>query len=294
MTYSATAYRLLISGPADVRDEDRFAVTDAVNRWNALYGRQFGRVVVPTHWRSHSAAMHGHRPQATLNAQLVESADIVIALFWHRLGSPTGEDRSGTVEEINEANRRGAYVAVLRCTRALPTNVDPPQLADLRAYLDEIQRESLMLEYADEGELARHVEAILIAAVTRDGARAEAAVEYAASGAQVWPRVESSERVNADSAGHLTTARHWRLVLANAGTEPARDVRFHLESEDETHRDRLPRLYEDARPIDALAPGTEAPYGVSVYTGVASQVRCVVTWEDSHGRRENVATLRFF
>jgi hypothetical protein len=63
VTYSSTAYRLLISAPADVPDEDIAVVNETVNRWNAIYGQQFGATVVATHWKLHSAAEHGYRPQ---------------------------------------------------------------------------------------------------------------------------------------------------------------------------------------------------------------------------------------
>lgn len=106
------AYRLLISSPSDIAGDDLAAVKEAINRWNVIYGQQFGAVVVPVHWQLHSAAEHGIRPQASLNAQLVENVDIVVALFWHRLGSPTGGEESGTAEEISKAHADGAYVAI--------------------------------------------------------------------------------------------------------------------------------------------------------------------------------------
>src|SRR5215207_8284701 len=145
---SATSYRLLVSAPGDVPSGDIESVMSTVARWNVIYGRQLGAVVVPVHWELHSAAEHGVRPQASLNTQLVKDADIVIAIFWHRLGSHTGEAESGTVEEINEAHENGAYVAILRCARDVdPRKVDPDQAERLSGFLDQIQSESLMLSY---------------------------------------------------------------------------------------------------------------------------------------------------
>ncbi len=295
MTYSATAYRLLVSAPGDVPAEDIAAVMTSVNRWNAIYGQQFGAVVVPTHWGQHSAAEHGGRPQASLNKQLVERADIVVALFWQRLGSPTGAAESGTVEEINEAHDAGAYVGILPCQRPLPTNVDADQLQRLRAFLEESRSSSLMLNYADAAELSRHVDALLMNAISRDGTRAELAVETQGQQrvpAEVWPRIESDDRVKTDSRGRVKTARKWRLVLANTGSEPARQVQFRLEPERDD--DRLPTLLDDDRPLEILAPGTEASYGLYPDSASARQVRCVVMWEDDSGEHENSATVRLF
>jgi hypothetical protein len=283
----------LISAPGDVLPEDIAAVRDTVARWNAIYGQEFGAVVVPIHWQLHSAAEHGDRPQATLNKQLVDAVDILVALFWHRLGSPTGEADSGTVEEIEEAHERGAYVGILRCIRDLPHDADPEQLAKLQGYYEHVRPNSLILDYGDDGALDRHVDAILNRAITQRSARAEAAVEEPqAAGAAIWPRVEMTEHAASDPRGRPTTKRQWQLVLANTGTEPARNVRYRLEAEDED--DNLPLEVGDVRPLEVLAPEADARYQLILHMGVAPQARCVVSWEDSAGEHENQATLRFF
>lgn len=306
MTYSATCYRLLISAPSDVSDADLVTVSDAVARWNVIYGQGFGAVVLPLRWKLHSAAEHGARPQASLNAQLVAGADIVIALFWHRLGSDTGEAASGTVEELEEAHRRGAYAAILRCTRPVPRAADPEQLANLNHFFNEIGAGSLVLDYEDEASLGRHVEAIVNRAIAERSTRAEVSAEGRAEddarveaeagesqpGAQVWPRIESSESVSTDSQGRPKTKQNWKLVIFNTGSEPARNVLYRLEAEEDG--EDLPLEVEDPRPLEALAPGADAAYPLLLFMGVAPQARCVVSWEDSLGQHENAATLRFF
>jgi hypothetical protein len=258
-----------------------------------IYGRQFGAVIVPIHWKQHSTAEHGVRPQESLNEQLVEDADILVALFWHRLGSPTGEADSGTIEEIQRAHANGAYVGVLQCARDLPRTADLEQLAKLQAFYKEAAPISLMLEYRDAAELGRHIDAILSRAVATNSALAKAAAGSEHPAAEVWPRVESSEQVKTDSRGRVKTSRRWQLVLANTGTEPARNVRHRLEAENKG--DNLPRLADDgSRALEVLPPGGEAAYGLVLHIGVAPQARCVVAWEDPTGERENTATLRFF
>ena len=257
----------------------------AVARWNAIYGEQFGAVVVSLNWRDHSTAEHGIRPQASLNAQLVDSCDILIALFWARLGSETGEAESGTVEEIGEARARGAYVGILRCSRDVPQeNLNTEQVQKLESYLKRIESESLILRYADEADLAGHVDAIINRAVSRSEAQGEAVTEAGPSGASVWPRVVSS----LDSHGH----KQWQLVLSNTGGEPARNVVHRLEPENEG--DMLPDELDGDDGLESLAPGGEAPYYLAVHMGIASQFRCVVAWEDSAGEHENTTTVRLF
>jgi hypothetical protein len=307
MPYSTIAYQLLISAPGDLPEEDIRAAFDAVTRWNVLYGRPQGATVVPTHWSHHSAAEHGTRPQESLNKQLVEDADLLVALFWHRLGSPTGEAESGTVEEIEEASARGAYVGVLRCTRPIPPgDLDADQASRLKAFLDEIRPTSLILEYEDAVSLRERVDTILTTAITALRTRAEAQAAATAGpgeeatdraiplqGTEVWPRVERSETVRTDAKGRAKPESHWQLVLSNTGDEPARRVRYRLEAED-TDDDNLPLQLADPGELEVLAPHSDAAYTLLMHMGVAEQARCVVTWEDSIGERENVATLRFF
>jgi hypothetical protein len=63
-------------------------------------------------WRTHAHPEAGRRPQALINRQFADRADIVLAIFWQRLGSRTGKAVSGTVEEIERAQRRGKPVMV--------------------------------------------------------------------------------------------------------------------------------------------------------------------------------------
>lgn len=293
MTYSAMAHRLLISAPGDVPASDVDTVVTTVGRWNVMYGQQLGAVVVPTHWGTHSTAEHGPRPQASLNDQLVDEADLVIALFWHRLGSPTGEADSGTLEEIERAAKSGAYVAVLRCRRDIPQDaIDITQLQRLDDYMQDARSRSLIHDYADVDVLSRHVEAAVNRAVTRVQTRGEAVTTGAAAHAEVWPRIETSERVKTDSKGRVKSDTRWLLVLANTGSEVAHVVEHRLEAENDD--DQLPLQINEDRELEALAPRGEARYNLAMYSGVAAQARCVVKWRDSRGEHENVATLRFF
>jgi len=52
----------------------------------------------------------GDRPQAILNKQLGEISNILIGIFWTRLGTHTGQAESGTVEEIEEFMKAGKPV----------------------------------------------------------------------------------------------------------------------------------------------------------------------------------------
>lgn len=294
--FRATAYRLLISAPGDVTDDDIADVTRAVERWNALYGVGSAAVVIPTTWLEHSAARYGDRPQSVLNEQLVDTADIIVAIFWNRLGSPTGEAESGTIEEIARAHDRGAYVGILRCERPVKQgDLDPDELTRLREYFETIRGEALYLGYDDSAGLARHVEAILNQAVARGAADLADEPATAKGGASVWPRVDRERYQETDPKGRLKTRTRWRFVLANEGSERARDVSFSLEPYGEgSDGAGAPMILEGGEtPIEALGPAREIGYAATLHSGTTSQARCTVVWTDSQGEHEETSVVSF-
>lgn len=99
MPFSATVYNVLIASPSDVPAE-RHAIAQALHDWNSLNSQTQGMILQPVMWETHSAPVMGDRPQGIINDQVVRGCDILIGAFWTRLGSPTGLEESGTVEEI--------------------------------------------------------------------------------------------------------------------------------------------------------------------------------------------------
>src|SRR5206468_6654815 len=101
MSYTATVVKVMIASPSDVPQERRLA-RDVIEEWNAIHAEDRGIVLMPVGWETHSSPEMGDRPQAIINRQLLRNSDLLIAVFWTRLGSPTGAAQSGTVEEIEE------------------------------------------------------------------------------------------------------------------------------------------------------------------------------------------------
>ncbi|HEY2170017.1 MAG TPA: DUF4062 domain-containing protein, partial [Candidatus Angelobacter sp.] len=100
MPYFAIAISVMIASPGDVQPE-RQTARDVIHEWNDTYAHQ--RVVLlPMGWESHSSPEMGDRPQAIINQQLLNQCDLLVAIFWTRLGTATGEAASGTVEEITK------------------------------------------------------------------------------------------------------------------------------------------------------------------------------------------------
>jgi hypothetical protein len=65
---------------------------------------------MPVGWETHSSPELAGRPQQIINERLLESADLLVGIFWTRVGSPTGKSISGSVEEIERHLKAGKPV----------------------------------------------------------------------------------------------------------------------------------------------------------------------------------------
>jgi len=117
-------------------------------------------------WETHSWPEMGDRAQAIINRQLVDDCDILIGIFWTRLGSPTGEFASGTAEEIARFRDAGKPVLLYFSTEPVrPSDVYQDQFERLQEFRRRMQQEGVVFTY-DEGKDLRelilgHITALL-------------------------------------------------------------------------------------------------------------------------------------
>ena len=111
MSYQAEVYEILISSPSDVVEECKI-VLEEINKWNQISSKSNRIIFMPVNWQTHSTPELGERTQEIINKQIVRDSDVLIAIFWTRIGSPTGITESGTIEEINEFITAGKPVSI--------------------------------------------------------------------------------------------------------------------------------------------------------------------------------------
>jgi hypothetical protein len=153
MSYTATVYRVLVASPSDVVEERR-AIPEILQQWNRDNSFAQKIVLEAVKWETHCTPEMGDRPQEIVNRQVVRSCDILVGVFWTRLGSPTGKETSGTVEEIREFINEGK--PVLLYFSAVPValeSVDTDQWAKLQAFKKECQTKGLFFTYENIDEL---------------------------------------------------------------------------------------------------------------------------------------------
>ena len=162
MPRESLVYEVLIASPSDVVTE-RGLLTEVVEDWNSANSRSHGISLQALRWELDRVPASGERPQEILNKQLVENADILMAVFWARLGTPTGRALSGTVEEIEQFRRKGKPVLLYFSEAAVPHHHDPEQFRLLNEYRKSLEAHTLYSTFQGPEDLRRRV--------TRDLAR---------------------------------------------------------------------------------------------------------------------------
>jgi hypothetical protein len=137
----------MVASPSDVFQE-RGIVRNVIAEWNAVHASDRKTILMPIAWETHATPDMGDRPQAIINGQLLKDADLLVAMFWTRIGSPTGVAKSGTVEEIEEHIRAGKPAMIYFSSAPVrPDSIDDNQYRLLREFKESMQKRGLYEEY---------------------------------------------------------------------------------------------------------------------------------------------------
>lgn len=153
MSFKAEVYRVLIASPSDLADE-RLVATQAINEWNSLYALAESVVLLPVKWETHATPRSGIRAQAAINDELVSTSDILVGMFWTKLGTHTGVAESGTVEEIDQFVAAGKPALLYFSRRPIdPNAINIRQQRRLRAFKATTYKNALTGGFADLEDL---------------------------------------------------------------------------------------------------------------------------------------------
>ena len=156
MPRNTVSYCVLVASPSDTVHE-RQVVEDVVRDWNSAHSAKTGTILRALRWELDAVPDIGERPQAIIQKQLVEEADILIGVFLARLGTPTGVASSGTVEEIDRFIQLKRPVLLYFSSGPVPRDHDPAQLQMLNAYRNQISKSGLFFEFNGPEDLRRLV-----------------------------------------------------------------------------------------------------------------------------------------
>jgi hypothetical protein len=155
VSFHSTTYRVLIASPSDMAEERQIA-TEVINEWNALHAATEGVVMLPVRWETHAMPETGVRPQDAINRQLVVECDLLVGMFWTKLGTSTGVAESGTVEEIDQFVGSNRPAMLYFSHRPIdPARIDHEQHSRLRQFRDETYQKALTGRFNSLDDLRR-------------------------------------------------------------------------------------------------------------------------------------------
>lgn len=99
MSYTAEVFNIMIASPGDVASE-RAIVREVIYEWDAVHASTRKMVLLPMGWETHSSPEMGGGAQGIINRQVLDKCDLLVGVFWTRIGTQTENYVSGTVEEI--------------------------------------------------------------------------------------------------------------------------------------------------------------------------------------------------
>ncbi len=134
MSYDAKVIEIMIASPGDVMNE-RHIIREVIDDWNAHHARERGVVLLATGWETHSSPDLSGRAQQLINDRILLHSDLVVGVFWTRIGSPTGKSISGTVEEIQKHHGAGKPVMLYFSKASVPMDqIDHEHLDKIAAF----------------------------------------------------------------------------------------------------------------------------------------------------------------
>ena len=150
--FQANVYKIMIGAPSDITEEVDIAI-QVINHWNDINSESRKIILLPIHWSINAYPSLGMPPQKVLDKQLVEKSDMLVCVFGGKIGKPTGDYISGSVEEIEEHRKAGKPVMVFFRKNNDTSSIDIDQLSNLRNFKNNI--EGLYTEYNDQGDFEK-------------------------------------------------------------------------------------------------------------------------------------------
>lgn len=147
MSYRANAFNVMIASPGDVASE-RSIIRDVVYEWNAVHSSTRKIVLLPIGWESHSSPEMGSSPQSIINNQILGKCDLLVGVFWTRIGTATDDFASGTVEEIEKHVGSGKPAMLYFSSQPVAMDtVDLEQVARLKTFKESCRGRGIYESY---------------------------------------------------------------------------------------------------------------------------------------------------
>jgi len=147
MSFYAKVFKVMLASPEDIHKE-RDIIREVLAKWNDVNSESRGIVLLPVGWETHSTPEMGDHPQKILNKQILKDCDLLVGVFWTRIGTSTGDYPSGTVEEIEEHFKTGKPVMIyFSSAQVKPDEFNSKQYDELKKFKKTIETRCIFKEY---------------------------------------------------------------------------------------------------------------------------------------------------
>jgi len=137
----------MIASPGDVAEE-RDVIRGVIHDWNDVNAEHTNTLLSAVGWDTHSSPELGARAQDLINTRVLKNCDLLIGVFWTRLGTPTGSSPSGTVEEIEEHIQAGKPAMIYFSSKPVaPESIDPAQYAKVKEFQSKLKDRGIIETY---------------------------------------------------------------------------------------------------------------------------------------------------
>lgn len=154
MSYKVRAFKVFIASPSDVLQE-REIVRSVISRWNSINSEREKIVLIPIGWESNAAPEMGKPAQDYINMDILDDCDIVIGIFWTKVGTPTRKFTSGSIEEVLRPSPNRRLTMIYFSNKPVPpSDLDPEQNAALQKFKAEVQKKSFYSTFSNESDLS--------------------------------------------------------------------------------------------------------------------------------------------
>ncbi|MGV3589238.1 MAG: hypothetical protein ACO1OF_19685 [Adhaeribacter sp.] len=133
----------MLASPSDV-NEERQVAREIILDWNNINSLLRNIVLLPIGWEYNAVPTMGERPQEIINKQVLKNADLLIGIFWTRIGTPTGKAVSGSVEEIEKHIDSGKPAMLYFSNKpVMPSSINQEQYQAVEKLKKEYQSKGL-------------------------------------------------------------------------------------------------------------------------------------------------------
>lgn len=287
MPFAANVVAVMVASPGDVAAE-RDAIRTALWDFNDLHAHALRVMLLPVLWETHSRADLGAHPQELLDQQIVDGADVVVGVFWTRIGSLLPDGTPATVHELERVVAAGKPALLYFSNQpAVPASIDPQQMQAVTDFKQRARDWGIYREYDTVPTLIERLKSDLLRTVRDrlDLPTPEAPV-MSDDGDVARPvaSVERRESSRVDSKGRLKINKHTFLVVRNLGSATAEDL--HVEWVEPTPRPddwEPPLVHGMGEPVEFLPHGAHVEFPMITTWGGPNGGVLKMSWRNPDG-----------